>query len=235
MRGLITLTSPLETNRNGLRTLCQIQKPVVPVRIEHSGLRLYRGDEERPKNSYELRVFQEVPLGVCVSGDGRRFELAHDAMEVNFDSSLMAIQSRPQDALPEAPEPLSAEEERVAQEITRAAEALANDPASQRELQEMVARAQREGRDVTEAEAVAWAERLRRRGLIPQTLPSFSPRREAELRRLGGHRPIDTSHLRQATTLDHLEGEVTLQNAHGTRVFSWSLRRPPGTPPFRGF
>jgi hypothetical protein len=99
----------------------------------------------------------------------------------------------------------------------------------------MVARAQREGRGVTEAEAVAWAERLRRRGLIPQTLPSFSPRRQAELRRLGGHRPIDTSHLRQATTLDHLEGEVTLQDAHGTRVFSWSLRRPPGTPPFRGF
>ncbi len=235
MRGLITLTSPLETNRNGLRTLCQIQKPIVPVRIEHSGLRLYRGDEERPKNSYELRVFQEVPLGDCVSSDGRRFQRAHNVMEVNVDSSLMAIQGRPQEALPEAPQPLTPEEELVAQERTRAAEALVNDPASQRELEELVARAQREGRDITTAEAVAWAERLRRRGLMPQTIPSFTPRREAELRRLGAHRPIDTSHLRRAITLDHLEGEVTLQDAHGTSVFSWSLRRPPGAPPLRGF
>lgn len=74
MRRLITLTSPLNLVHNGLRTRCQIQKPVVPVRIEHSGLRLYRGNEDMPKNSYELRVFQDVPLGECVSGDGQRFQ-----------------------------------------------------------------------------------------------------------------------------------------------------------------
>jgi hypothetical protein len=63
---------------------------------------------------------------------------------------------------------------RVAQEITRAAEALANDPASQRELQEMVARAQREGRDITTAEAVARPERPLQRLLSNKELPITS-------------------------------------------------------------
>lgn len=46
-------------------------------------------------------------------------------------------------------------------------------------------------------------EGLRRRGVIPETIPILSAERQAELKRLGGsHGAIDTSHLRRTPSLD---------------------------------
>ncbi|MFN9623590.1 MAG: hypothetical protein ACK587_12295 [Cyanobacteriota bacterium] len=228
MRGLITLTSPLQLNQNGISTTCQILKPVVPVRIRDSGLTLYVDDEEFPRNSYEIRLFQEVPIGAGVSSDGRRETSPFQFMEVTFDSSQMAIDGRPPEAWkpPTPPKPLTPAEQAVADEQVRVAEAMTTHPAMQQGVQELVARAQREGRAITEAEALALMERLRRQGVIPERVPSFSAEREAELRRLGGGQgKIDVSHLRRTPGLERLEDQITVQNRHGTRSFAWSLRR----------
>lgn len=234
MRGLITITSPLQTTDKGITTTCQVLKPVVPVRIGRSLLRLYRGDEELPKNSYEIEVFQEVPLGECVSSDGSRSTIPFNSMEVSFDSTQMAIDGRPSSPLklPEAPKPFTPAEQAVADQLANTADAMVNHPEMQRGVQELIDRAHREGREITADESYALVERLRRNGVIPERLPSFSPEREAELRRLGGeHGKIDTSHLRRTRSFDRLEDQLTIQTPWGiTKTFQWSLRRTGRSP-----
>jgi hypothetical protein len=228
MRGLITLTSPLQSTHNGLTTTCQILKPVVPVRISRSGLTIYRGDEDFPRNTYEISVFQEVPLGECVSGDGRRSTIPFHSMEVNFDSSQLTIDGRPPDPrpLPESPAPFTPAEQAVVDEQLRLAEAMTHHPEMQQGLNDLIHRAQRERRAITPQEALALVERLRRRGVIPERLPSLSPERQAELKRLGGpHGAIDTSHLRRTPSLERLEDQMTVQTGEINRSFAWSLRR----------
>lgn len=229
MRGLITLTSPLQTTSKGITATCQVLKPVVPVRIGRSRLRLYRGDGEIPKNSYEIEVFQQVPIGECVGSDGSRSTIPFNAMEVSFDSTQMAIDGRPPASLklPQAPKPFTPSEQAVADELTKTAEAIVNDPEMQQGLQALVDRARREGREITAEESYALVERLQRQGMIPERLPSFRSEREAELRRLGvEQRTIDYSHLRRTPSLDRLEDRLTIQTPWGiTKTFEWSLRR----------
>jgi hypothetical protein len=237
MRGLITITSPLQTTDKGITTTCQLLTSVVPVQIGRSKLRLYRGDDEAPKNSYEIEVFQSVPLGECVSSDGSRSTIPFNSMEVSFDSTQMAFDGRPPSPmkLPESPKPFTPSEQAVADQLTKAADAMLNHPEMQRGIQELIDRARREGREITAQESLALVERLRRQGVIPERLPSFSPERESELRGLGGeHSKIDTSHLRRTPSFDRLEDQITSQAPSGiTQTFQWSLRRT-GNPPSPG-
>lgn len=228
MRGLITFTSLVQTTHKGITTTCQILKPVVPVRISQSGLTIYRSDEDAPKNSYEIRVFQDVPLGECVSSDGRRFTIPFNSMAVNFDSTQLTIDGRPpdRDPLPESPAPFTPAEQAVVDEQLRLAEAMTTHPEMQQGLNDLISRAQREGRAITPQEALALIERLRRRGVIPESIPTLGAERQAELKRLGGaHGAIDTSHLRRTPSLERLEDQITVQTADSTRSFAWSLRR----------
>jgi hypothetical protein len=182
--------------------------------ISRSGLTFYLGDEELPKNAYEIRIFQQVPLGECVSSDGRRFTIPYNSMEVNVDSSQLAIDGRPPDPqpLPKSPAPLTPAEQGVVDEQRRIAEAMTNP--------------QREGRAITPAEALALIEQLRRQGVIPERLPSLSPERQAELQRLGGPQGrVDDSHLRRTPSAARLDDQITVQTAHGSRSLSWSRRR----------
>lgn len=50
--------------------------------------------------------FKRCPLGKCVSGDGRRETIPFNSMEVNFDSSQLAIDGRPSQAWTPPPAPL---------------------------------------------------------------------------------------------------------------------------------
>ncbi len=136
MRGLITLISPLQISHNSIHTTCQILKSVVRVRISADGPTLSLGDEEFPKKSYEIRLFQEVPLGECVSSDGRHETIPFHNMEVNSDSAQMAIDGRPsQTWTPQTlPKPLTPAEQTLADEQVRIAEAMTSHPAMRQGL-----------------------------------------------------------------------------------------------------
>jgi hypothetical protein len=225
MRGEITLTSPVTINTGDKVFNCTAAGPA-PVRISGSRMAIYTGDEEYPRNTYELRVYQTVLLPNCVSQTGERINNPNLFVEVNFDSSAMVLAARPpsNETIPEVT--LTPEEQARAEQQRQSAEAMYNNPAFQRVMQQMQERAQ-SGRPITQAEALAFAEQLRRSGALPSgdQQPVFSPERQAEFDRQSARLRSDYSHLRRFTNINQLQDQMSVTHAGQTRTFSWNLRR----------
>ncbi|HIK56578.1 MAG TPA: hypothetical protein IGS37_15625 [Synechococcales cyanobacterium M55_K2018_004] len=227
MRGEIRITSAVTIRDAGSSYTCRAVSPV-PVQIAGSRLMVYSGDEDYPRNSYEIRVFQYVRLTDCVGPGGNRIERPGALVEVNFDSSQMAIDARPpsrEPPLPEAPN-FTPAEQAILEQQQRAADEMANNPEFQREMQRLQQQAIRTGRPPSDAEALAVVERLRRSGAIPREVPTLSPERQAQLEQQFLRRAIDYSHLRRFTTVNQLQDRVSVTTPAGqTLTFAWNLRR----------
>lgn len=227
MRGEIRITSPVMIRTDsGTYYTCTPISPV-PVKIAGSRMMIYSGDEEYPKNTYEIRVFQYVRLSDCVSQEGDRVNLPGALIEVNFDSSQMAIDGRPpsNEPLPESPH-LTPTEQTLLRQQQQAADEMVNNPEFQREMQRLQEQAIRTGKPPSEAEALAVIERLQRSGAIPQEVPTLSPEERAQLERQFPRRRSDYSHLRRFTNVNQLQDQVIVTtNVGQTMMFSWHLRR----------
>jgi hypothetical protein len=228
MRGEITITSPVTLKTQDKLYICTAISPV-PVRIEHSRMMIYTGDEEYPQNSYELRIFQNIRTPNCVSQNGNRLDNPHASLEVNFDSSGMVLAARSSNSEQPPVITFTPEEQAILKQQQQSAERMFNNPALQKEMQRLNEQFSPTGQPITQADMLAMIERLQQSGVLPdQTqFPRLPPEREAQLQQQfgAGVRRIDYSHLRRFANINQLQDQVSVTHAGQTRTFFWILRR----------